>query len=181
MVWSALNPIRAFAASALLLAGLSGVMVVELNATPEAMSPDEKSAASAAPAALPAVSRGGFALPPLSSFAEVTERPLFSSTRRPATEEIAQAKDGNLGIRLAGIVTSPDASRVIVAHGDPPVLARLKEGDNIDGWSVRLIDANRVVLRRGDEDRQLTLHDVAVQIPVQMSEDAAQAARGRHK
>jgi type II secretory pathway component PulC len=176
MIGLQLSPHRALAASALLLAGLSGVLIVELSSS-EVIVPPEESIAGNPPHAAPAASSDRFSLPPLSSFAEVTERPLFSVSRRPAAAEVSQAGDQKLSVTLAGIVTSPISSSVIVAHGEPPVLTRLKEGDNIDGWLVRLIEANRVVLRRGDIDQQLKLHD----IPGQANDDTTQTTRSRRR
>jgi len=100
-----------------------------------------------------------FTLPPLASFAEVIERPLFSSSRRPMASETRQHIDRPLSASLAGIVISASSSSIIVAQGDPPLLTRLKQGDELDGWSVGSIEPNRVLFRRGSEEQQLKLHD----------------------
>jgi general secretion pathway protein N len=136
-------------------------MALELGSTGGAGAsvPDAASAASNPPNIPAAPSR--FALPPLETFAEVTERPLFSSSRRPIAAETSAAVVQPLSASLAGIVISPSSSSIIVMHGDPPTLMRLKEGDDIDGWSIRSIEPSRVVLRRGAEEQQLKLHDTA--------------------
>jgi general secretion pathway protein N len=154
---SYLSPFRALILSALLCAGLGIALVVELNAA----APAAQQAASPAPpaaAALPEISNR-FTLPPLASFAEVIERPLFSSSRRPTATETQQHVDQPLSASLAGIVISASSSSVIVAHGDPPMLTRLKQGDDLDGWSVSSIEPNRVLFRRGNEEQQLKPHD----------------------
>jgi hypothetical protein len=73
--------------------------------------------------------------------------------------ETRQHVDQPLSVSLAGIVISPSSSSIVVTHGDPPVLTRLKEGDELDGWSVGPIEPNRVLFRRGSEEQQLKLHD----------------------
>jgi len=136
-------------------------MALELGSTGGAGAsvPDAANTVSHLPDIPAAPSR--FALPPLETFAEVTERPLFSSSRRPIAAETSATVVQPLSASLAGIVISPSSSSVIVMHGDPPTLMRLKEGDDIDGWSIRSIEPSRVVLRRGAEEQQLKLHDTA--------------------
>jgi general secretion pathway protein N len=153
--------VRALGVASLLCAGLAAVMALQLGSTGGAGAsvPDPTSVASH-PADIPAAP-GRFSLPPLETFGEVTERPLFSSSRRPIAAETSAAVVQTLSASLAGIVISPASSSIIVMHGDPPTLMRLKEGDNIDGWSIRSIEPSRVVLRRGAEEQQLKLHDTA--------------------
>ena len=150
---------RALVASILLCVCLCAAMAVELTSSggPGALS-DRADRTSRAPNALKVSSR--FTLPPLETFAEVTERPLFSSSRRPEAVETPENVDQPLNASLAGIVISGSSSSIIVSHGDPPVLTRLKRGDQFDGWSISAIEANRVLLRRGDAQQQFKLHDV---------------------
>ena len=156
------SPFRALILSALLCVGLGVALVVELNAAaPAAQQP--ASTAPPAAAALPEISNR-FTLPPLASFAEVVERPLFSSSRRPTATETQQHVDQPLSASLAGIVISASSSSIIVAHGDPPSLTRLKQGDELDGWSISAIEPNRVLFRRGSEEQQLKLHDAPGQV-----------------
>lgn len=156
------SPFRALILSALLCVGLGVALVVELNAAaPAAQQP--ASTAPPAAAALPEISNR-FTLPPLASFAEVVERPLFSSSRRPTATETQQHVDQPLSASLAGIVISALSSSIIVAHGDPPSLMRLKQGDELDGWSISAIEPNRVLFRRGSEEQQLKLHDAPGQV-----------------
>jgi general secretion pathway protein N len=171
------SPFRALILSALLCAGLGVALVVELNAA----APAARQAVSTAPgaaAALPEISNR-FTLPPLASFAEVIERPLFSSSRRPTATETQQHVDQPLSASLAGIVISASSSSVIVAHGDPPLLTRLKQGDELDGWSVSSIEPNRVLFRRGGEERQLKLHDGPGQVAGETSPKAEPTNRAR--
>jgi general secretion pathway protein N len=171
------SPFPALILSALLCAGLGVALVVELNAAaPVAQQP--ASTAPPAVAALPEISNR-FTLPPLASFAEVIERPLFSSSRRPMATETQQHVDQPLSASLAGIVISASSSSVIVAHGDPPVLTRLKQGDELDGWSVSSIEPNRVLFRRGSEEQQLKLHDAPGQVAGETPPKAEPTSRAR--
>jgi general secretion pathway protein N len=153
--------VRVLGVASLLCASFAVLMVLELSSTGGAGAsvPDTASAASR-PADIPAPS-SRFSLPPLDTFAEVTERPLFSSSRRPIAAETSSAVIKPLSASLAGIVISPSSSSIIVMHGDPPALLRLKVGDDIDGWSISSIEPSRVVLQRGAEEQQLKLHDTA--------------------
>jgi type II secretory pathway component PulC len=151
------NPLRQLFLSVLLCAGLGGVLIAELYAAP-ATERTPTSTASTAAASLPEISNR-FTLPPLASFAEIVERPLFSSSRRPLASETPQRVDQPLSASLAGIVISNSSRSIIVSHGDPPVVTRLKEGDDLDGWSVGTIEPNRVLFRRGGDEQQLKLHD----------------------
>ena len=153
--------VRVLGVASLLCVSFAAVMVLELSST-DGAGASVPGAASLAlhPANIPAVP-SRFTLPPLETFAEVSERPLFSSSRRPISAETAAAVVQPLSASLAGIVISPSSSSIIVMHGDPPTLMRLKEGDDIDGWSIRSIEPSRVVLRRGAEEQQLKLHDTA--------------------
>jgi general secretion pathway protein N len=154
------SPRRPLVAAALLCAGLAAALVLELASASDANAPAFGAASVSSPssAAIPkTVNR--ITLPSLESFAEVTERPLFSSSRRPIAVDAPQNAERSFGATLAGIVISASSSTIIVSHGDPPVLTRLKEGDDLDGWSITSIEPNRVLLRRDGVEQQLRLRD----------------------
>lgn len=102
----------------------------------------------------PTAAKASFSLPALSSFANVTQRSLFSPTRRPA----ARAAD-NTGawssFALAGIVITPQSRQALVSHGKPPTIAHLAEGQTIEGWTVSAIYPDYVVF-----SDQLTEHEL---------------------
>jgi hypothetical protein len=81
---------------------------------------------------------------------EILDRPLFSSDRSPAPEppspeELAALRPPVLKSHLTGITILPDAR---LAHfvGDGNKYVSLKEGDDIDGFKVRAIAADQVIL-----------------------------------
>ena len=159
--WSSL---QAWTVVVLLLVclGLAGVIAVEVS-TPSLAVPEvgsqpaipirSKSAAIDGPAP--------YALPPLQSFASITDRPLFSQTRRPSP----QGTDDSLGpwssLVLAGIIISPTSREALILHGKPQTVVHVEEGQNVDGWLITSILPDRVVLRGGGTEHELTLLDKA--------------------
>jgi hypothetical protein len=81
---------------------------------------------------------------------EILDRPLFSSDRRPAPEppspeELARLQPPVLKSHLTGITILPD-TRLALFVGEDNKYRSLKEGDDIDGFKVRAIEADHVVL-----------------------------------
>jgi hypothetical protein len=113
-----------------------------------------------AAAGLPAA-KGAPALPPISAYAEVTERPLFSPSRQPAPPEAAQEDLGNSSaFTLLGIVISEGERMALIEHGKPGVIARLKEGQAVEGWRLQAIEADRVILEHAGTQQPLKLKDL---------------------
>lgn len=101
-----------------------------------------------------------FSMLPLRHYAEVVKRPLFSETRRPA-RAAAEAAAPDIGVTLVGIVIAKDERRALIAHGRPPRLERIIEGQAVDDWTVEAIQSDRVVLSRGDRRIEVTAKDKA--------------------
>lgn len=150
--------------AALLLVGvccaLATILALELagdRGTAAALPP-------AAPAAaLPALPPppAAFKLPPITAYAEVTERPLFSSTRQPPPVEAGQDLLGKSGsFVLLGIVLSAGGRAALVQHGHPVEIARLGEGQTVEGWTVQSILPDRIVLQHGATEVELKLKDL---------------------
>ncbi len=91
-----------------------------------------------------------FSMPPLSTYAEVVSRPLFTSTRRPSTD--ASTSDRQTAFILIGIVISPAERHALVSHGAPPHVERLAEGQNLEGWTIKEILPDRIVIAQGDNE-----------------------------
>jgi hypothetical protein len=84
---------------------------------------------------------------PANAFAAVTERPLFTATRRPVAITRPPA-DANLVLgkyRLTGVIVAPGLRSMILAGGDGRSIS-VAEGTAIDGWTVREVTNARVVL-----------------------------------
>jgi len=100
-----------------------------------------------------------FSLPPLQSFAVVTERPLFSPDRRPAPASSSDS-DAWSSFVLAGIIISQDLREAMVLHNQPPTVVHVKEGEAIDGWTLATVFPDHAVFRNGTAEHELKL-DVA--------------------
>jgi hypothetical protein len=154
---------RAFALAALALACLvlAGLVSQELGTDPaDAASETASAPAIASTKSNPMPQPAGFALPPLGSFAEVTDRPIFAHSRRPPPPQAPQDTVKEIKtLVLEGIVLSKDERIALVTHGRPPVLARLTEGREIEGWRVVEIRADRIVIARDSIQQELKLID----------------------
>jgi hypothetical protein len=97
-----------------------------------------------------------FALPPIDAFAEVTNRPLFSPTRRPP-EHAEDALGSTDELVLTGIVVSAFDRTALIRHGQPLKTARVREGQSIAGWTVRSISTDRVLIENAGTEHELRL------------------------
>ena len=118
--------------------------------------PNGPESASKPPGATPRWTMSGT----LDDFSEIASRPLFVPSRRPSEPVPGDAAEDRGGaasgaITLVGTVVSSGGRLAILQYGTPPRLARLSEGQRLQSWTVQSIAADRVVLRNGDEMREL--------------------------
>lgn len=106
------------------------------------------------------------AMPTKSKFAEIVDRPLFSSSRRAQSAETSVAATQSMGFSLLGIVISTDAPVALLKPdaGGAPLSAR--QGDEISGWRVARIEPDRVVILHDTVERELYM-DFAAPAPQQ--------------
>lgn len=97
-----------------------------------------------------------FSLLPLSSFSEITQRPLFSETRRPARAADLSGEAWS-SFSLKGVIVAPFTREALVLHDEPVALVSLREGETLDGWMAESILPDRVVFRNGTERQELKL------------------------
>lgn len=137
----------------LLLVLCCGLSVAVYIGAREPMTP--ASVAAPAPASPPSLaSRPVFIMPPLSSFADVLARPLFSETRR--RPKVSSSPDGKpADFTLVGIVISPTERHVLLSHGTPAQLEHLAVGQSVDGWTVTAIEPSRVLLAQGGRETEI--------------------------
>jgi len=104
------------------------------------------------------------AMPTKSKFAEIVDRPLFSSSRRAQSAETSVAATQSMGFSLLGIVISTDAPVALLKPdtGGAPLSAR--QGDEISGWRVARIEPDRVVILHDTVERELYM-DFAAPAP----------------
>ena len=99
-------------------------------------------------------------------YAVVTERPLFLPDRRRPSEEPEEEvapepeKAADLArLDLNAVLITPTGSSAWVRDPANKDLVRLRPGDDLEGWSVREILSNRVLLERQGETDTLILRD----------------------
>jgi general secretion pathway protein N len=137
--------------------GLSRIVYGEL-AQPAPRLPAHPPTPAASPSASSAAADDRFTLPPLASLSAISDRPLFSLTRRPPEDQ--EKSLGQLAtFILDGVRISPDGRAAIVIHGAPPTVAHVSEGQEIEGWSVSAILPDRIVLRHNGTEHELRLRD----------------------
>ena len=85
-------------------------------------------------------------LQPLARFAAIAERPLFSSSRRPAPGEKAAPAGPGIEQRyhLLGLINTGDTRRALLSEGKRRFA--IAEGAALEGWTVTRIEHDRVVL-----------------------------------
>ncbi|WPL14637.1 MULTISPECIES: hypothetical protein [Thiorhodovibrio] len=110
--------------------------------------------------------------PPKEEYAAVVERTLFLPDRRPpektpdgpenGTPEPEPVDDSALqGLDFSGVLISPDSTLAWVSLPREPQPHRLRPGDDLKGWTVRSIEADRLILRNQDNERVFALRDYA--------------------
>jgi hypothetical protein len=105
-------------------------------------------------------------LPPLAAFTATSERPLFSPSRRPpaaAAPRGTSALDGRY--RLLGLVIAGTARRALVAEIAGGRKFEIGEGEAIEGWVVKRIDRDAVLLASPSGEATLTLRNAAGAAP----------------
>jgi hypothetical protein len=161
--WPVLQTVTLLVLSVVCLV-MAGLVYAEL--TWPVAAAEDVSAASPAPASAPRSDVGAkFSLPPVESFATVTDRPLFAQSRRPP----AQGSDDSLGpwsgLVLAGVIISPTGRQALILHGKPQVAVHIAEGQDVDGWVVTSILPDRIVIRGGTSEHELRLLEKAATTP----------------
>jgi hypothetical protein len=100
------------------------------------------------------------ALPLLTGYGAIVERPLFSRSRRPpAGAAAALGPSIESRYRLLGIVAAGPKKKAFVADGARRL--DITEGDTLDGWTVKEIGPDRMVLASPAGEATLRLKPVA--------------------
>lgn len=146
---------------ALLCAAFALVAFSELDASISSPSSENSVPSLAQEDAGPAsiLSPTSFSLPPLESFAVVTERPLFSASRQPARISSGDS-DAWSSFVLAGIIITPEVREAMVSHNQSPKLVHIHEGEAMDGWTLESIFSDHAVFRHDAEEHELKLNAI---------------------
>lgn len=105
-----------------------------------------------------------FGLQPSEDYAEIIERPLFSRSRRPAPPEDAKPTAGAPGseeaagrIAVNGILLTGNRRIALLRFDNDPKVMHVAEGQEAGGWLIEKISADRVVVRRGQQESEIVL------------------------
>lgn len=120
----------------------------------------------AAPAP-PAAPRAAAELPPLESFRETLERPLFVRGRRPPGGGAVVAAAGGPAepppsaprLSVAGIAIAGGRRAALVVVEGRPKPVSLAEGGELSGWTVTAIAPDRIRLEKGPEAFEVALRE----------------------
>lgn len=104
---------------------------------------------------------------PREAYASVTERPLFRPQRKPpeaepeAPEQASEAQPAAdlAAFDLSAVVITPAIVSAWVRDAKAQELKRLRLGDELEGWAVKDILSDRLVLERQGERNELLLRD----------------------
>jgi hypothetical protein len=92
-----------------------------------------------------------FVMPRRETYADVLARPPFVEGRQPSKGGGPAREPGPpIGAVLVGIVVGPESRHALIERGDAARVTRVREGQEIDGWSVESIRHDKLVLKRGD-------------------------------
>ena len=125
---------------------------------PSAASPATAEPEIAAPPSLPEI-------PPLSHFAAISERPAVSAvTQRPRRSGRPRSRRwASSRYRVVGLIIAGPSRRALLMSADRKL--EVGEGDNLDGWRVERIEADRLVLSSAAGQAVLVLRDPAGDTP----------------
>jgi hypothetical protein len=136
----------------LFLGGLSVVLMVVVAAEFDLAVSDVEASPGPAPGGSVAIVEPP-AAPDFDALAEeILQRPVFSPDRKPPAEAPVEAEPvevkapPELKSRLAGVIIGPDDKEAFFAR-DAETSKSVKEGDEIDGWTVTSIEPDRVTLK----------------------------------
>lgn len=93
-------------------------------------------------------------VPAPQDYPEIVARPLFSPGRRPAAGDAAASEDESLVV--IGIGTTAESSTALLRTGEGQV-RRIRVGDDVNGWTVAVIEPAAITLTRDGESRRLGL------------------------
>lgn len=106
-----------------------------------------------------------FSMPPLESFSQIIDRPLFSVSRRPeeavgVTQQAAQQVQAQAhGFTVKGIIIAENTRVALILRKGAKSMVQISEGQVIDGWTVATILPDRVVFRRGNVSNEVKIED----------------------
>ncbi|MCP5364160.1 MAG: hypothetical protein H6905_02815 [Hyphomicrobiales bacterium] len=107
---------------------------------------------------------GGLARRSFNAYDAIIERPLFMETRRPApvnrvTVETREEPQEIPEVLIHGIIVSETQRRAFLKLPSSEKLLQVSEGDDLQGWLIETIEADRIVIRNGNSMAQFFMED----------------------
>jgi general secretion pathway protein N len=143
---------------ALVALGLGGLLYLQWSGwpPPAVVQQAPQPPAEAGPAAEPDPLAALGPTEQIEDYASIKERPLFRPDRRPRVDDPADIEPeappeetAKLdGMDLAGVMISPGATMAWVKDPSQPAPVRVRPGEVLAGWTVKDIQADRLVLER---------------------------------
>jgi len=108
-------------------------------------------------------------IPDISEFDEVINRPLFFADRKPYVyvAPVKPTKPSNQKKKtvpkkaeqysLNAVIITPERQLAIIQSGRSKTLQRLSLGEEIEGWTLETIESRSVLLKKGNETKNLEL------------------------
>lgn len=102
-----------------------------------------------------------FSMPPLSTFGEIGERPLFSRSRRPAApdESLGPAAQRAGALVLNGVILTGRDRIALLAAPESDRMTPLREGDTLAGWTLVSVYPDKVVIRSSGAEQEIFIAD----------------------
>jgi hypothetical protein len=102
-----------------------------------------------------------FMPPPIESYREIIDRPLFAQNRRPSVPPIATATAASL--HLLGVILTPEGRYAMIADGSSPPHS-VPMGAHIAAGVIERITSQGIVLRTsGDQTVRLSVFETATE------------------
>ena len=128
-----------------------------------------------------------FEMAPLSTYAEIVSRPVFTPTRRPpvaAARAVEAPVVSTLAASLIGVILSADERVALIRPAGGARVLRLRENERLDGWTLVAIEPRRVTFEQAGRRIQLELRfggapPTAEPGPAQPGPEVAQPNRRR--
>ena len=150
--------------------GLSAMIFLGVALVPWLVDPTEYLAAGPGVQAMTEVAEPPMAprleLPPIEQFSAMVERPIFTATRRTVRRQpvarSAPASSGGLILgryQVIGVVVAPGNRLVLLKRLGGAETIRLKQGEEIDGWTLVEVTRDDLVLESGGRREKIEIRD----------------------